>query len=106
MSAACYLLHFDRPYRHAQHYLGWAEDVARRLAEHQAGRAQCRLTGAAAAAGVRFVAARVWDGGRDVEARLKRRASKQPHPDGRRTGSASSWRSRCPICREEATQDV
>jgi predicted GIY-YIG superfamily endonuclease len=29
-----YLLHFDRPYKHARHYIGWAEDLAARLAQH------------------------------------------------------------------------
>ena len=27
-----YLLHFDRPYRHARYYLGWASDLNSRLA--------------------------------------------------------------------------
>ena len=26
-----YLLHFARPYKHARHYLGFAEDLERRL---------------------------------------------------------------------------
>ncbi len=41
-----YLLHFARrinPTRPARHYLGYAEDVAQRLAEHAAGRG-ARLT--------------------------------------------------------------
>jgi hypothetical protein len=29
-----YLLHFDRPFRHARHYCGWTTDLAARLAEH------------------------------------------------------------------------
>jgi site-specific DNA-cytosine methylase len=29
-----YLLHFDRPYKHARHYLGWAESLDARLAVH------------------------------------------------------------------------
>ena len=33
-----YLLHFDQPYKHARHYVGWASNVKRRLAEHEAGR--------------------------------------------------------------------
>jgi hypothetical protein len=36
-----YLLHFDRPYRHARHYLGWAEDLDNRLAEHAAAVPRC-----------------------------------------------------------------
>ena len=29
-----YLLHFEVPYRHAQHYLGWTEDLPTRLKDH------------------------------------------------------------------------
>jgi predicted GIY-YIG superfamily endonuclease len=32
-----YLLHFDRPYKRARHYLGWASDLDARLAQHTAG---------------------------------------------------------------------
>lgn len=32
-----YLLHFDRPYKHARHYLGWAKDLDARLEHHRAG---------------------------------------------------------------------
>jgi hypothetical protein len=38
MTGTVYLLHFDRPCRHARHYVGWALNVKRRLAEHEAGR--------------------------------------------------------------------
>jgi len=31
------LLHFARPYRHARHYLGYAEHLEQRLARHRAG---------------------------------------------------------------------
>ena len=34
-----YLLHFDRPYRHARHYTGWTEDLLDRLDRHAAGTA-------------------------------------------------------------------
>ncbi len=38
-----YLLHFSCRYRHAQHYLGFTDDIDRRLAEHLAGRGSpCR----------------------------------------------------------------
>jgi predicted GIY-YIG superfamily endonuclease len=39
MTGIVYLLHFDQPYKHARHYVGWtARNVKRRLAEHEAGR--------------------------------------------------------------------
>jgi predicted GIY-YIG superfamily endonuclease len=31
-----YLLHFERPFGHARHYLGSAEDLEARLTEHAA----------------------------------------------------------------------
>ena len=33
-----YLLHFDRPYQHAKHYLGSCQDLERRLTQHGKGR--------------------------------------------------------------------
>jgi len=38
VTGTVYLLHFDQPYKHARHYVGWASNVRRRLAEHEAGR--------------------------------------------------------------------
>ncbi len=29
-----YLIHFDKPYRHARHYLGYTDDLDARLAAH------------------------------------------------------------------------
>ena len=33
-----YLLHFERSYHHARHYLGYTDDLDGRLAAHRAGR--------------------------------------------------------------------
>jgi len=83
---AVYLLHFDEPYRHAQHYLGWAPDrtLDARLAHHLNGTGS-RLCAVVLAAGITWRLARVWvDGDRTLESRLKRRGG----------------RSRlCPICK-------
>ncbi len=32
-----YMLHFDRPYQHAQHYVGWTDDLLDRLDQHASG---------------------------------------------------------------------
>jgi predicted GIY-YIG superfamily endonuclease len=40
--AIIYLLHFERSYRHARHYLGWTENLEQRLAQHRAGRGSRR----------------------------------------------------------------
>ncbi len=34
-----YLLHFERSYHHARHYLGYTEDLEARVTAHRAGRA-------------------------------------------------------------------
>ena len=33
-----YLLHFERSYRHARHYIGFTQNLEQRLEEHRAGR--------------------------------------------------------------------
>jgi predicted GIY-YIG superfamily endonuclease len=67
-----YLLHFEVPYRHAQHYLGWTEDLPTRLKDHRRGRG-ARLMEVITAAGIRFTLARTWPGTRALERRLKNR---------------------------------
>lgn len=83
-----YLVHLQRPYRHARHYLGWAADVERRLAEHRAGRGSPLLR-AAAAAGISFDVVRMWPGTRFEERRLHRFKNTPARL--------------CPICRGEPT---
>ena len=77
-----YLLHFDRPYRHAGHYTGWTTHLDERLLDHELGLG-ARLTAVVAAAGISWTLARTWQGTRSVERALKRQ------------GSASR---RCPLC--------
>jgi predicted GIY-YIG superfamily endonuclease len=65
-----YLLHFSRRHCHAGHYLGSAVNLPARLTEHQLGRG-ARLTQVVKSLGITFTVARVWDGGRGVERKLK-----------------------------------
>lgn len=82
-----YLLHFDRPFKHARHYIGWTQNLEERLAAHRAGaRRAGRLVQVAAAAGIAFRLARTWDRERGYEVRLKKQ------------GGASRC---CPICHAE-----
>lgn len=81
-----YLLHFDRRYQHAGHYLGSAANLDARLAEHAAGTG-ARLTQVVKDAGIGWSLARTWQGGRQLERSLKNR------------GGASRI---CPICRAAA----
>ena len=71
-----YLLHFDEPYRHARHYVGFAETPAtfgRRVAHHRNGTG-ARLLAVVSAAGIGFTIARTWpDADRTQERKLKNR---------------------------------
>jgi hypothetical protein len=90
-----YLIHFDRPIGNparpnragvAQHYTGWATPgrLLERIAEDMAGGARApKIMQYAAAAGVGFELARLWEGGRAEERRVKGR------------GGASRL---CPLC--------
>jgi hypothetical protein len=79
-----YLLHFDRPYKHARHYLGWAAagHLDSRIAAHRGGQG-ARLMAVIKAAGIGFRVARTWPGSRARERQIKRQ------------GGASRC---CPLC--------
>lgn len=66
----CYLIHFDRRYQHAGHYLGFTEDLDARLHEHRSGRG-ARLMEVITDAGIGWHVTRTWPGGRDRERALK-----------------------------------
>jgi predicted GIY-YIG superfamily endonuclease len=67
-----YVLHFDPPYRHAGHYIGWtAGDVDARIATHLQG-AGSPLVRAAVSAGVTVELVAAYPGSRALERRLKR----------------------------------
>ena len=79
-----YLLHFERSYHHARHYLGYTDDLEARVAEHRAGRGS-PLVAAAIRDGIEFCVAATWPGDRTEERRLHR--------------YRNSPRRLCPICR-------
>ncbi len=83
MTGTVYLLHFDRPYKHARHYLGWTPgSVQARLRLHRKG-SGARLMTVIRDAGIGFELARTWPGGRGRERQIKRQ------------GGASRC---CPLC--------
>ena len=90
-----YLLHLylpgetpeSRGLHHAKHYMGMSEDVSARLAEHGTQRG-AKLTLAARKAGLSWVVARIFPGGRRLERKLK----------ARHNGPQL-----CPICRGDIT---
>jgi predicted GIY-YIG superfamily endonuclease len=83
-----YLLHFQRSYHHARHYLGYTENLEARLEAHRAGRGS-PLVAAAVRDGTDFALAATWEGDRHEERRLHR--------------YRNSPRQLCPICRGEPT---
>lgn len=86
MANTVYLLHFDQPYKHARHYLGWATDLESRLDQHVRGHG-ARLMQVITEAGIGFTVARTWPGDRALERQLKRR---KETPD------------LCPVCNPNA----
>lgn len=80
-----YLLHFDQPYKHARHYVGYADDLARRL-QHHADGTGANLMKVLKDNGIGFTLARVWeDGTRTRERQIKN------------AGGGAKY---CPICNE------
>jgi predicted GIY-YIG superfamily endonuclease len=65
-----YLLHFDRPYKHARHYTGWAEDLLHRLDQHAKGHG-ARLVEVITQAGIGFTLVRICEGTRATERAIK-----------------------------------
>jgi hypothetical protein len=91
MSPRVYLLHFERPFWHARHYVGVAldGDVDRRFAEHLAGHGS-PLVRAVVAAGIRVELVLAVDGDRGLERRWHNRhghgATLCPRCRARKTG--------------------
>ncbi len=71
-----YLIHFDQPLAHAQHYIGFCEKqngLESRLEYHRTGRGS-KLLKAVSEKGIGFEAVRTWpDGDRNFERSLKNR---------------------------------
>ena len=55
-----YLLHFDQPYKHARHYIGWTNDLAARVELHANG-GGARLMAVVSEANITFQEAGVAD---------------------------------------------
>lgn len=69
-----YLLHFDRPIsdKHTcQHYIGFANNLESRIGYHRKGRSGVRLLEVAYERGIGFQVVRTWEGGKDLERKLK-----------------------------------
>ena len=71
LSKYLYLLHFDEPLHHAQHYLGITEDLDERLQRHFRGDG-AKLTAEFARLGIGFTLARAWSNAtQEIERSIK-----------------------------------
>ena len=84
-----YEIHFDRPYKHAKHYMGMAEDIGRRERKHRAGHG-AKIMKAVVAARIGWEIVRVW--ACETVAEAKRLEKKIKGHSARL----------CPICTEAA----
>ena len=67
-----YLIHFDKPLKHARHYLGYSKDDVRgRVQKHRTGNG-ARLMEAARKNGISWHVSRIWEGDYELEHILKR----------------------------------
>jgi predicted GIY-YIG superfamily endonuclease len=67
-----YLIHFEEPLAHAQHYLGFTDDLLTRLEQHRKGNGS-RLMQVVGERGIDWILARTWQGSRKLERKLKNR---------------------------------
>jgi hypothetical protein len=68
-----YLIHFDKLLGgHAQHYIGFTEDVDARELRHYKGNG-ARILAACVEKGINFNVVRIWPGDRKLERKLKKR---------------------------------
>jgi len=65
-----YLIHLDTPLKHARHYLGYSEDLFKRLQKHRTGQGAAFMR-AVEKQGISWHVSRIWDGDRTFERMLK-----------------------------------
>ena len=65
-----YLIHFNRPHRHARHYIGFTTNLDQRITDHLCGMG-ARLMEVITDEGIEWRVARTWEGDRKLERRLK-----------------------------------
>lgn len=86
-----YLIHFDKPYKHARHYIGYTEDLEQRMHEHELGTKGARLLQVVRDAGINFKVVRTWpEGDRILERHLKKMKKSSAY---------------CPVCRANGREE-
>ena len=71
-SQTVYLIHFLKSYKHARHYLGYSENLDKRITDHLCGMG-ARLMEVITEAKIEWKVVRTWKGDRKLERRLKNR---------------------------------
>jgi predicted GIY-YIG superfamily endonuclease len=67
-----YLIHFNRRFKHAGHYLGFSTNLDKRITDHLCGMGS-RLMEVITEAKIEWKVVRTWEGDRKLERRLKNR---------------------------------
>jgi predicted GIY-YIG superfamily endonuclease len=80
-----YLIHFERAFWHAQHYIGLTVNLEQRLEQHRKGNG-AKLLRAINARGIPWQVVRTWPGGYTLERALKNRKKS---------------RDMCPVCLQQ-----
>ena len=65
-----YLIHFEKEFKGTRHYIGYTRDVDMRMKYHRNGNGSCLLN-ALNKLGIGYKIVRTWEGGYDLEKRLK-----------------------------------
>jgi predicted GIY-YIG superfamily endonuclease len=71
-SQTVYLIHFLKSYKHARHYLGYSENLDKRITDHLCGMG-ARLMEVITEAKIEWKVVRTWKGDRKLERRLRNR---------------------------------
>jgi predicted GIY-YIG superfamily endonuclease len=87
-TCAVYLIHFKTGYKHARHYLGYAQDLDARLQRHRSGNG-ARLMEVITDAGIAWEVSRLWPCEDEASARALEHKLKHTHGHGPAL---------CPIC--------
>jgi predicted GIY-YIG superfamily endonuclease len=83
-----YLIHFEEKYHHAQHYIGWTENIDNRFKSHLKNNGS-KLLKAVNKKGIKYKIIKTWEGTRFFERRMKK------------------WKKAkifCPICNENPSK--
>jgi predicted GIY-YIG superfamily endonuclease len=82
-----YLIHFEKKYYHAQHYIGWARNVEKRMVHHRNGSGS-KLLAHLNKIGIKWEVVMTKKGTGDEERRMKK---------------CKKARSFCPVCKNDKT---